>query len=142
MPPGDIVKPHEAAAELVALNPDVQPNGLEGLPAARALRKKTRTIPIVFTKTADPVGFGLVASIPHAGGNLTGFMAWELSIGGKWLELLREVAPDLKRVSVHQSADTALCRRADRVRQNSRRRDAAVLDLPVHDDRAVEAPLS
>jgi putative ABC transport system substrate-binding protein len=139
---GDPVKIDTAAAELVALNPDVI-YGLGGLPAAKALQKKTRAIPIVFTQTADPVGFGLVASIPHPGGNLTGFMAWDLSIGGKWLELVREIAPDLKRVGVLYNPETgpyaaALVASA----KTAAGRDVDVLEFPVHDDQGIETALS
>jgi ABC-type uncharacterized transport system substrate-binding protein len=96
-----------------------------GLPAAQALHQATRTIPIVFTQVADSVGFGLVANLPHPGGNVTGFMAWELSIGGKWLDLLREIAPGLRRVGVVYNPDTgryaqALIFRQDGLRNRHR----------------------
>jgi putative ABC transport system substrate-binding protein len=89
------------------------------------LHQATRTIPIVFTQVADSVGFGLVANLPHPGGNVTGFMAWELSIGGKWLDLLREIAPGLRRVGVVYNPDTgryaqALIFRQDGLRNRHR----------------------
>jgi putative ABC transport system substrate-binding protein len=102
---GDLAKITSSAAELVALGP-----GLiyaQGLPAARAVRQKTQAIPIVFAQVADPVGFGLVESVTHPGGNVTGFVVWDLSIGGKWLQLLREVAPDVSRVGIIYNPDTA-----------------------------------
>jgi putative ABC transport system substrate-binding protein len=65
-----------------------------------ALRQATRDIPIVFTQVTDPVGAGIVASLMRAGGNIIGFTQHEYSIGVKWLELLREIAPRVKRVAV------------------------------------------
>jgi putative tryptophan/tyrosine transport system substrate-binding protein len=101
---GDPAKIDTSAAELVALAPDlIYAQG----PAARAVHKKTRTIPIVFTQVADPVGFGLVSSVAHPGGNATGFVTWDLSIGGKWIQLLREITPELARVGFIYDPDTA-----------------------------------
>jgi putative ABC transport system substrate-binding protein len=79
------------AAELVALNPNV----LFGTstPTTKALQKQTRTIPIVFAGPADPVGTDLAISLARPGGNVTGFMSVEAEIGGKWLELLKDIAP-------------------------------------------------
>jgi putative ABC transport system substrate-binding protein len=78
-----------------------------GLPPVQALRQKTRTIPIVFSLVADPVGFGLVESLRQPGGNVTGFIVWDLSIGGKWMQLLQEIAPDLRRIGIMYNPDTA-----------------------------------
>jgi putative ABC transport system substrate-binding protein len=64
------------------------------------LLQVTRTVPVVFTQTADPVGSGLVASLARPGGNATGFTGFEYSMGAKWLELLREIAPRMTRVAV------------------------------------------
>jgi putative ABC transport system substrate-binding protein len=102
---GDIAKISSSAAELVALNPDLI--YAQGLPAARAVHQKTRTIPVVFAQVADPVGFGLVESILRPGGNVTGFVVWDLSIGGKWMQLLREIAPDVRRIGIIYNPDTA-----------------------------------
>src|SRR5262249_53899007 len=66
----------------------------------RALLQATRTVPIVFTLVADPVGAGYVDSLAHPGGNATGFTVFDYSIGGKWLELLKEIAPRVTRVAV------------------------------------------
>ena len=86
------------AAEFVALAPEVI---LAHSSAAVApLLMESRTIPIVFTLVADPVGAGYVASLARPGGNITGFTNFEYSIGGKWLELLMEIAPNVKRVAV------------------------------------------
>jgi putative ABC transport system substrate-binding protein len=86
------------AKELVDLQPDVILSQTSTMTAA--LRQETRTIPIVFVMVADPVGQGFVASVPRPAGNLTGFMTWEESIAGKWLQLLTEVAPGVKRAAI------------------------------------------
>jgi len=84
-----------AAVELVALKPDVIVSATTGV--LRALLRQTRTIPIVFLSVSDPVGDGFVGSLAKPGGNATGFTNLEQSLGGKWLELLKEVAPSLRR---------------------------------------------
>jgi putative ABC transport system substrate-binding protein len=86
------------AAELAAMAPDVIVAGT--LPAAQALKDATTAIPIVFASGADPIVSGLVASLAHPGGNVTGFPAFEPTIGGKWVELLKETAPAARRVGV------------------------------------------
>ena len=93
--PGDIAK---HVAEVVALAPDVIL--AYGNSTLRPLLQATHTIPIVFPVAADPVGSGLVESLARPGGNITGFMTFEYTMGGKWLELLKEVAPGLTRVVV------------------------------------------
>src|SRR5437762_6630354 len=93
------------AKELVALNPDVIMS--VGGPVLAALLAETRTIPIVFTNVNDPVGSGFVASLARPGGNATGVAVSEAPIAGKWLELLKEVAPHITRVLVLPEADTA-----------------------------------
>jgi putative ABC transport system substrate-binding protein len=102
---GNLTKINSSAAELVALNPELI--YAQGLPATRAVHERTRTIPIVFAQVADPVGFGLVESVVRPGGNVTGFVVWDLSIGGKWMQLLREIAPDIKRIGIICNPDTA-----------------------------------
>jgi len=86
------------AGELVALAPDVIL--AQSTPSIAVLLQATRTVPIVFTLIADPVGAGYVDSLAHPGGNATGFTVFEYSIGGKWLELLKEIAPHVTRVAV------------------------------------------
>jgi putative ABC transport system substrate-binding protein len=86
------------AAELVALAPDVIL--ASGTPILVALQRETRTIPIVFTTIVDPVGAGFVERLSRPGGNATGFTLFEYAIGGKWLELLKELSPDVTRVAV------------------------------------------
>jgi ABC-type uncharacterized transport system substrate-binding protein len=87
-----------AAGELVALAPDVI--FVSTNPVVSALMRVTRTIPIVFTWVSDSVGSGFVASLAHPGGNITGFHNFEPALGGKWLELLKEIAPGVRRAAV------------------------------------------
>jgi ABC-type uncharacterized transport system substrate-binding protein len=86
------------AAELVALAPDVILAG--GSSAVGSLLQATRSVPIVFTVVPDPVGAGYVHSLSRPGGNVTGFMMFEYSLCGKWLELLKEIAPGVTRAAV------------------------------------------
>src|SRR6516225_4571174 len=87
---------------------DVQPDVLvaNNTRATAALQRETRTIPIVFAGLGDPVASGLVASLNQPGGNITGMAAYEASLGGKYLELLSEIAPGLKRVAIMFNPDT------------------------------------
>jgi putative ABC transport system substrate-binding protein len=86
------------AAELVALAPDVVL--ASGASAVAPLQQTTRTLPIVFVNTTDPVGIGLIASLARPGGNATGFMSVEFGQSAKWLELLKQIAPGVTRVAV------------------------------------------
>jgi putative ABC transport system substrate-binding protein len=95
---GDADSFRRQAAELVALAPDVV--FASGIPAATPLLQATRTVPIVFPVIADPVGAGYVDSLARPGGNATGFTNFEFSLSGKWLELLKEIAPSVTRVAV------------------------------------------
>ena len=79
------------AAELLALTPDIILAA--GTPATTAVKQLTRTVPIVFARVADPVGSGIIDSLARPGGNITGFMLFEFSIGGKLLDLLKQIAP-------------------------------------------------
>ncbi len=88
----------KAASELTALSPEVVL--ASSTPAVSAMQKATRTIPVIFTQVVDPVGAGLVASLSRPGGNTTGFTVFDYEIGAKWLELLKEIAPNLTRVGV------------------------------------------
>src|SRR5215510_8742618 len=100
---GNIELNSRYAMELLALAPDVFLAA--GAPTVRALQKATRTVPIVFTSSADPVGAGVVASLTRPGGNATGFASFEYSIGGKWLEFLKQIAPTVTRVAVVRDPD-------------------------------------
>jgi len=85
-----------AAIELLGLNPDaIVANSVS---AAHAAQQATSTVPIVFTAVSEPISLGLVASLSHPGGNITGFTNLEPSVGAKWLELLKGIAPQVKRV--------------------------------------------
>src|SRR5262245_43828359 len=88
------------ATELAALAPDVIL--AHGVSSVRPLLQATRTVPIVFPIASDPVGAGLVESLARPGGNATGFMSFEYTLSGKWLELLKDIAPGVTRVSVLQ----------------------------------------
>jgi ABC-type uncharacterized transport system substrate-binding protein len=94
---GDPVRAQTFATELISLAPDVIV--AHGTPALAALHRATRTIPIVFVSVIDPVGAGYVQGLAVPGGNITGFSTFEPEIGGKLLELLKEVAPGLRRVA-------------------------------------------
>jgi putative tryptophan/tyrosine transport system substrate-binding protein len=102
---GDANRARIFAKELVDLQPDVIL--AQGTPVTAALRRETRTIPIVFVVVTDPVGDGFVAELAHPGGNITGFLTSESGITAKMLELLAEIAPGLKRVAMLFNPDTA-----------------------------------
>ena len=93
------------AAELVAMTPDVLVAPTSSTVAA--LQRATSSIPIVFMGVVDPVGAGFVSSLARPGGNTTGFIAFEYTIGGKWLELLKEIAPSVTRAAVLRDPATA-----------------------------------
>jgi putative ABC transport system substrate-binding protein len=102
---GDAELYRKYAAELVALAPDVIL--ASSSPTVAALQAATRTVPIVFAHAVDPVGAGFVDSLARPGGNATGFVLFEYGISAKWLELLKEIAPALKRVAVLRDSTTA-----------------------------------
>jgi putative ABC transport system substrate-binding protein len=95
---GDAASYHRHAQELLTLGPDVII--ATATPSVVALQQVTRTVPIVFVGVTDPVGAGLVEGLAHPGGNTTGFSIFEYSISGKWLELLKEIAPRVRRAAV------------------------------------------
>jgi len=94
----DIERYREYSEELVGLNPDVIL--ASGIQSMAPLQRITRSVPIVFANVVDPVGAGYVTSLARPGGNITGFTAFEYSIGGKWLELLKQIAPRVTRIAV------------------------------------------
>jgi putative ABC transport system substrate-binding protein len=103
---GDVDRARMLAKELVDLGPSVIVTN--GTPATSAVKRETQTIPIVFvTLAGDPVRSGFVASFARPGGNITGFILSEGSMGGKWLQLLTEIAPGVKRVAIMFNPDTA-----------------------------------
>ncbi len=93
------------AKELVELQPDALVG--HSTPSAKGLLKQTRSIPIVFLTVTDPLGQGLVASLSHPGGNITGFSVFEFSLGTKWLEMLKQIAPGVRRVTAIFNPKTA-----------------------------------
>jgi len=101
----DINRIRASAQELVGLQPDIIVTDVTA--SAAALQRETRTIPIVFAAVADPLASGIVARLDRPSGNITGFGANEATLGGKWLELLSEIAPGLKRAAIMFNPDTA-----------------------------------
>jgi putative ABC transport system substrate-binding protein len=93
------------AKELIALQPDVLL--AQATPLVTALQRESRVIPIVFASVADPIGSGFVASLPRPGGNITGVMLYEASVSGKWLAMLKEIAPRLERAAFVVNPKTA-----------------------------------
>src|SRR5215204_5302058 len=101
---GDAERTRKYAAELVALAPDVIL--ASGGTVVGALLRATRTVPIVFTQTPDPIGAGFVVSLARPGGNATGFTVFEYSTSAKWVELLKQIAPHITRAAVLRDAAT------------------------------------
>jgi ABC-type uncharacterized transport system substrate-binding protein len=93
------------AKELVQLSPDILV--AYTTPAVKALQQETRSIPIVFLSVTDPLGQGLVASLAHPGGNITGFAVFEFSLGAKFLEILKQISPNIARVTTIFNPETA-----------------------------------
>jgi putative ABC transport system substrate-binding protein len=91
---------------LVGLQPDVIVTS--ATLGTRALQRETRTIPIAFANVGDPVASGIVTRLDRPSDNITGFAIWETTLGGKWLELLSEIAPGLKRAAIMFNPDTLI----------------------------------
>jgi putative tryptophan/tyrosine transport system substrate-binding protein len=104
-PPENAGTRERFAKELVALQPDLILS--HTTPTTAALLRETRTIPIIFANVSDPVGSGFVASLSRPSGNVTGFTTIEASMGGKWLELLKEISPHVNRVAFLFNPETA-----------------------------------
>jgi putative ABC transport system substrate-binding protein len=102
---GDVDHIRTVAAEMVKLTPEVIL--VYGPPGLLALRRETRTIPIVFTQVSNPVGSGFVVSMARPGGNITGFSSNEVLAGGKWLEVLKDIAPSVTRCAVIVNPDNS-----------------------------------
>jgi putative tryptophan/tyrosine transport system substrate-binding protein len=136
---GSVDRDRMFAKELVDLQPDVIL--AHTTPATAELQRETRTIPIVFAVVSDPVGVGFVASLPRPGGNLTGFVHMEASIGGKWLELLTEIAPGVKRATIMFNPDTAPYARSyylPSFEAAARSFKVAPIAAPVHSEAEIE----
>jgi|AmaraimetFIIA100_FD_contig_101_951297_length_1646_multi_4_in_0_out_0_3 putative ABC transport system substrate-binding protein len=101
----DAVRIQALAKELVTLQPDVLV--AHSTPSAKGLLQATRSIPIVFLTVTDPLGQGLVASLSRPGGNITGFSVFEFSLGTKWVEVLKQIAPGTRRVTAMFNPETA-----------------------------------
>jgi putative tryptophan/tyrosine transport system substrate-binding protein len=129
------------ARELVGLKPDIIMTN--ATPATVAVQRETGTIPIVFVSVSDPVGSGLVASLNRPGGNITGFALYEASLGGKWLELLSEIAPGLKRAAIMFNPDIApVSVHMSSFETAARSLKVAPITAPVHSDAEIETAIS
>ncbi len=130
------------AAELVGLSPDAILAGSS--PAGAALREQTRTTPIVFVRVSDPVGQGFVQSLARPGGNITGFSAVDPPMMGKWLQLLKEIAPRVTRVAVIFNPDTApFAPPLNRAIETAAPSFGMTVTLaPVHDDAGIEEAIA
>jgi putative ABC transport system substrate-binding protein len=101
----DNEKARAAAADLLNLSPDLLL--ASAVPALQAAQQATGTVPIVFTGISEPIALGAVASLAKPGGNITGFTNLEASVGGKWIEVLKEIAPRTTRVAIMYNPDTS-----------------------------------
>jgi putative ABC transport system substrate-binding protein len=134
----DINRIQALARELVGLQPDIIVASTT--PTTVALQRETRTIPIVFVNVADPVVSGIVPGLNQPGGNITGFAAYEVPLAGKWLELLSEIAPGLKRAAIMFNSDIATSTSAYVLAFETAARSLKVVPVPtpVHDDAEIE----
>jgi putative tryptophan/tyrosine transport system substrate-binding protein len=131
------------AKELVSLKPDVIL--VHGTPLTAALQRETRTIPIVFGAVSDPVGEGFVESLSRPGGNITGFVFTEGEMGGKWMELLKEIAPSVNRAGAIFNPDTAPGRGSyylPSFEAAARSLKVEPITVPVHNDAEIEAAVT
>src|SRR6516162_5837146 len=137
---GDINRIRALAQALVGLQPDIIV-AVGGVPTA-ALQRETRTIPIVFWNVADPVASGLVERLDRPGGNITGFADFEPTLGGKWLELLSEIAPGLKRAAFMFNPDTnPVSIYMPSLETAARSLKIVPITAPVHDDGEIETAI-
>jgi putative ABC transport system substrate-binding protein len=128
------------AQELVGLQPEIILTN--STPATRALQRATRTTPIVFAAAADPVASGIVARLDRPNGNITGFATDEATLGGKWLELLLEIAPGLKRAAIMFNPDTTPASLyLASLETAARSLKIAPITAPVHSDGEIEAAI-
>jgi putative ABC transport system substrate-binding protein len=129
------------ARELVGLRPDIILAGTT--PATAALQRETRTIPIVFAGVGDPVASGFVERLDGPSGNITGFALFEDSLGGKWLELLSEIAPGLKRAVIMFNPDTAPASAyMPSFETAARSLKVGAITAPVHSDVEIETAIN
>jgi putative ABC transport system substrate-binding protein len=138
---GDINRIRALAQELVGLQPDIIL--ANSTPATVAVRRETRTIPIVFVNVSDPVASGIVARLDRPSGNTTGFAFLEASLGGKWLELLSEIAPGLKRAAIMFNPDTSPASvHMPSLETAARSLKVAPIIAPVHSDAEIEMAIT
>jgi putative ABC transport system substrate-binding protein len=138
---GNINRIRTLAQELVRLQPDIIL--IVGTPATVDVQRETRTIPIVFSNVADPVGQRIVARLDQPGGNTTGFANFEASLGGKWLELLSEIAPGLKRAAIMFNPNTSpVSTFMPSFEAAARSLKVALITAPVHDDGEIETAIT
>jgi putative ABC transport system substrate-binding protein len=136
----DINRIRALAQELVGLQPDIILTS--STPATVALQRETRTIPIVFVNVGDPVASGIVARLDRPSGNVTGFANYEATLGGKWIELLSEIAPGLKRVAIMFNPDTApVSSFMPSFETAARSLKVELITAPVHSDVEVETAI-
>jgi putative ABC transport system substrate-binding protein len=137
----DINRSRALAQELVGLQPNIIL--AQTTPATVALQRETRTIPIVFVDVTDPVASGIVARLDRPNGNVTGFAQYEASLGGKWLELLSEFAPGLKRAAIMFNPDTAAQAPTFMPSLETAARSLKVVPIiaPVHSDAEIETAI-
>lgn len=133
---GDNDRLRDYAAELAQLKPDVIV--CEGTPVVAALQQATRTIPIVFVNANDPIGTGFVASIARPGGNITGFVSFEPAMIGKWLETLKEIAPEVARVALIYNPQTHTGMFFQSIESASQALSVKTIQLPFHDAAEIE----
>ena len=137
---GDANRIRALAQELVGLQPNIILAG--STPATAALQGETRTIPIVFVTAIDPVASGLVPRLDRPTGNITGFGTFEVSLGGKWLELLLEIAPSLKRAAIMFNPDTSpLSGYMPSLETAARSLKVEPVIAPVHNDVEIESAI-
>ena len=137
---GDINRIRALARELVGLQPDIILTN--GTPETVALQRETRAIPIVFANAGDPVGSGIVARLDRPSGNITGFASLEATLGGKWLELLLEIAPGLKWAAIMFNPDTApVSSFAPSFETAARSLKVVPIIAPVHSDVEIESAI-
>jgi putative ABC transport system substrate-binding protein len=136
----DINRIRALAQELVGLQPDIIL--ATGTPAAAALQRETRTVPIVFAIVTDPVATGIVPRLDRLGGNITGFATLEPPLGGKWLELLSEIAPGLKRAAIMFNPDLVhLSAYIPPLEMAARSLKVVSVAAPVHSDGEIETAI-
>jgi putative ABC transport system substrate-binding protein len=137
---GDINRMRALAQELVGLQPDIIVATTAAVTVA--VQRETRTIPIVFTAVDDPVANGIVPRLNQPGGNVTGFGAFEATLGGKWLELLSEIAPGLKRAAIMFNPDLFPVSNAVPSFETAARSLKVVpITAPVHSDVEIETAI-